>query len=126
MNLILFNLFNMPSSVCITLWFLTLRTYQADATVIAGSLVLLTILFVFASDVEIAPMMKWKSMVSVPAMTIIGLFSISAILVVLGDILGVKYLMLFDFGKYLIVAGFAALAIGIGVPSQQFRKYHIL
>ena len=50
---------------------------QADATVIAGSLVLLTILFVFASDVEIAPMMKWKSMVSVPAMTIIGLFSFS-------------------------------------------------
>ena len=29
---------------------------QADATVIAGSLVLLTILFVFASDVEIAPL----------------------------------------------------------------------
>jgi hypothetical protein len=58
-------------------------------------------LFVFASDVEIAPMMKWvKSMVSVPAMTIIGHFSISAILVVLGDILGVKYLMLFDLGKY--------------------------
>jgi hypothetical protein len=100
---------------------------QADATVIAGSLVLLTILFVFASDVEIAPMMKWvKAMVSVPAMTIIGLFSISAILVVLGNILGVKYLMLFDFGKYLIVAGFAALVIGIGVPPQQFRKYHIL
>ncbi|MGC2667587.1 MAG: hypothetical protein WA220_00225 [Candidatus Nitrosopolaris sp.] len=98
---------------------------QADATVIAGSLVLLTILFVFASDVEIAPMMKWvKSMVSVPAMTIIGLFSIFAILVVLGDILGV--MMLFDFGKYLIVAGFVALVIGIGVPPQQFRKYHIL
>jgi hypothetical protein len=50
-------------------------------------------LFVFASDVEIAPMMKRvKSMVSVPAKTIIGLFSISAILVVLGDILGVKYI----------------------------------
>ncbi len=90
MNLILLNLFNMPTSVCITLWFLTLRT---DATVIADSLVLLTILFVFASDVEIAPMMKRvKSMVSVPAKTIIGLFSISAILVVLGDILGVKYI----------------------------------
>jgi hypothetical protein len=100
---------------------------QAEATVIAGFLVLLTILFVFAPDVEIAPMMKWvKSMVSVPAMIIIGLFSISAILVVLGDILGVKYLVLLDSGKYLIVAGFAALVIGIGVLLQQFRKYQIL
>ncbi|MGB7956405.1 MAG: hypothetical protein WCF23_20725 [Candidatus Nitrosopolaris sp.] len=65
-------------------------------------------------------------MISVSAMTIIGLFSISAILVVLEDILGEKYLVLFDFGKYLIVAGFAALVIGIGVLLQQFRKCHIL
>jgi len=100
---------------------------QADATVIAGSLVLLTILFVFAPDVEIAPMMKWvKSMVSVPAMIIIGLFSISAILVVLGDILGVKYLVLFDFGKYFMVLGFGALIIGIGVLLWQFRKSNII
>ena len=41
--LILLNLFNMPTSVCITLRFLTLRT---DATVIASSLVLLTILLI--------------------------------------------------------------------------------
>ena len=57
-------------------------------------------------------MRKW---VSVPAMTIIGLFSISAILVVLGDILGVKYLMLFDSGKYLIVVGFGALVSAAAV-----------
>jgi hypothetical protein len=100
---------------------------QADATVIAGFLVLLTILFVFAPDLEIAPTMKWvKSKVSVPAMIIIGLFSISAILVVLGGTLGVKYLVLFDFGKYLTVFGFGALVVGIGVLLWQFRKSNII
>jgi len=35
-------------------------------------------------------------------------------------------LVLFDFRKYLTVAGFAALVIGIGVLLQQFRKSHII
>jgi hypothetical protein len=104
---------------------------QADATVIAGFLVLLTILFVFAPDVEIAPTMKWvKSKIVVPAMIIIGLFSISAILVIFRDIfrdiLVVKYLMLYDFARYLTMAGFGALIIGIGKLLWEFRKSKII
>ena len=104
---------------------------HADATVIAGFLVVLTILFVFALDVEIAPTMKWvKSKIVVPAMIIIGLFSISAILVVFrdifGDILVVKYLMLYDFARYLTTAGFGALIIGIGKLLWEFRKSNII
>lgn len=94
---------------------------QADATVIAGFLVLLTILFVFAPDVEIAPIMRWvKVRISIVAMIIIGLFSFSAILLVLGD------WVLFDVGKYLTMFGFGAPVVGIGVILWQFRKAKII
>jgi hypothetical protein len=100
---------------------------EADATVIAGFLVLLTILFILAPSVESAPTMRWvKSKISVPAIIIVGLFSISASLVVLGDILGAKYLVLFDFGKYLTVAAFGALIVGLGVVLQLLRKANFI
>ena len=70
-----------------------------------------------------APTMRWvKSRVSVTTMIIGGLFSISAILVVLGD----NSVVLFDFGKYFIVLGFGAMIIGIGVLLWQFRKSKII
>jgi len=97
---------------------------QADATVIAGFLVLLTILFVFTTEEGNDSRMRWvRSNIPVLAIIIIGLFSISAFLVVLGNILDVKYLMLLNFGKYLTVAGFGALVFGITYLLLHVIKY---
>jgi hypothetical protein len=91
---------------------------QADASVIAGFLVLLTILFVFTAEEVSDTRMKWvRSKISVLAIIVIGLFSISALLIVLGD--G----MLFDFGKTLTVFGFGALVVGITYLLLHVRKY---
>jgi hypothetical protein len=49
---------------------------------------------------------------------IVGFFSTSAILVVLGNILEV----LSYYGKYLMMFGFGALVFGIGRLPWQFRK----
>ena len=49
---------------------------------------------------------------------IVGFFSTSAILVVLGNILEV----LSYYGKYLMMFGFGALVFGIGRLLWQFRK----
>jgi hypothetical protein len=69
---------------------------QADATVVAGFLVLLTILFVFTTEEVSDTRMEWvRSKIPVPAIIVIGLFSSSAFLLVLGD--G----MLVDIGKIL-------------------------
>jgi hypothetical protein len=100
---------------------------QADATVIAGSLVLLTILYTLLprSSQEVAgdKASLAASNIAKVIRIFVMFFSVSAILVILGDILGSYTITLGDLGKYTImpatlgkyamVLGFGALSIGI-------------
>lgn len=99
---------------------------QADATVIGGLLILLTVTFYLAPrsihevDGEIAVNAVIK--ISRAAIIFFGIFSASAILVLLGDVFESYHITLTNayhitltiLGKYVMIIGFAALAIGIG------------
>jgi hypothetical protein len=102
---------------------------QVDATVIAGSLVLLTILYtLLPKSSQEVPGDKASFAASDIARVIriiVIFFSASAVLVILGNVFGsysvilavlAKYANLFtltNLGKYAMVLGFGALAIGI-------------
>jgi hypothetical protein len=100
---------------------------QADAVVIAGSLVLVTILYTLIPDSE---KQVWGKIyrgavtqVSIVIIIIVILFSASAGLMILGDIsgsytiiltgLGKYTITLTNLGKYVTISGFVVLAIGI-------------
>jgi hypothetical protein len=101
---------------------------QADAVVIAGSLVLLTILYTLIPDSEKQVWGKIRrdaaTQVSIVIIIIVILFSASVGLMILGDIsgsytpillagLGKYTITLTNLGKYVMISGFVALAIGI-------------
>ncbi len=100
---------------------------QADAVVIAGSLVLVTILYTLIPDSD---KQVWGKIyrdavtqVSIVIIIIVILFSASAGLMILGDISGSYTIILTGLGKYTItltnlgkcvmISGFVVLAIGI-------------
>jgi peptidoglycan biosynthesis protein MviN/MurJ (putative lipid II flippase) len=105
---------------------------QADATVIAGLLILLTIAYYLdkRSEQEIVGVFAEQTVKKISGLVIAVIipFSISAFLISLENVLGSyiipvshstllanygKYLMPINLGKYAMMVGFGSLAIGI-------------
>jgi hypothetical protein len=90
---------------------------QADATVIAGLLILLTIAYALeprsaretTGEIAISTVTRISRLVII----VVVLFSASAILVILGNIFGSYTIILAGLGKYVMIFGFGALAVGI-------------
>ena len=94
---------------------------QADATVIAGVLILLTITYALSpkSEQDVVGKIAIRTIRSISWVAVITVipFSISAILVILGSVFGSYTITITpaDLGKYIMIVGFGALVIGISV-----------
>ena len=102
---------------------------QADAKVIAGVLILLTITYALSprSEQEVVGKIATKTIRSISWLAVITIipFSASGILVILGnvfgsdsiivDCLGKRTITLTALGKYVMISGFGAMAVGISV-----------
>jgi archaellum biogenesis protein FlaJ (TadC family) len=89
---------------------------QADTTVIAGLLVLLTVAYYLAPKDPAEVPGKFAAY-TVPRISrlviiVVALFSVSAILVTLGN--GSVTITLAGLGKYVMMVGLGALAVGLG------------
>jgi NADH:ubiquinone oxidoreductase subunit K len=92
---------------------------QADATVIAGLLILLTVAYYLAPK-DPSSVVGGFAAYTVPRISrfviiVVALFSVSAILVTLGNVLYGWYAPIIAvFGKYVMMVGLGALAVGLG------------